>query len=137
MTPGIVDLLVCYAIAFGFSNKLPWLHGRVHILDSLLKCSYCTGFHSGWAGWLILSRGQGLETPDVYLSAIAWAFASSAFCYVMDATTAAIENVGSVYNEFFQMMPELHDCVEVARHNLIEEVPSESGEEEWGPHEIQ
>ncbi len=95
-------LLVSYGLCFGFQNKLPVLysnHFRTEgspktILDKLLHCTYCTGFHCGWMVWLLAWGVEGklpAEQEAIPFSVFTWAFASSAFCYVADALVKWVE----------------------------------------------
>ena len=88
--PSFVELLFCYGLCFGMMNKLPFLHGRAGILDRLLSCSYCCGFHCGWIACLLVDCIDGAIncTPQM---ALAWALTSSASCYMCDIVSQAIE----------------------------------------------
>jgi hypothetical protein len=90
-------LLACYGICFGLMNdKVPfvsqWLAlGRGdRVIDRMLECSWCTGFHVGWV--LALCGG------DVSLGAFVSGFASAAFCYTLDVLLRWLEfnSVGTV-----------------------------------------
>ncbi len=91
----VLHLLIAYAICFGIQNKLTFLYGRVAVLDKLLSCTYCLGFHCGWMVWL-LHYGITEEFPapganGIVLSLVGWSLASAAFCYVMDAGVRWLE----------------------------------------------
>ena len=100
-------LLVAYGLCFGLQNKLPFLYSGgyretgepTRFLDKLLHCTYCTGFHTGWLTWLLAWGVEG-KTPsegwNIPASMVVWAFASAAFCYVMDALVRWLEaNTGA------------------------------------------
>ena len=76
--PEFVWLLVSYGLCFGLMNKLPWTL-------PVLKCAYCTGFHTGWMTWLWALGLPGSLRESVALAA--WALASAATCYVLDQIT--------------------------------------------------
>ena len=42
-------LLVAYGITFGMQHKATFLRGKNAWLDSMLICTYCTGFHAGFS----------------------------------------------------------------------------------------
>ena len=84
-------LLVAYAICFGIKEKCRFLNGRFPFLDILLECTYCVGFHSGWAVWLLVWAAEG-QTPGPPLSILVWALSSAAFCYIVDTVVVKIEN---------------------------------------------
>ena len=91
---GLIDMLICYGICFGLMNKALILHGKVAILDKMLSCSYCTGFHCGWLWYVItalLKDNMGAAWQVHTGSILAYAFGASAFCYLADAATQLIE----------------------------------------------
>lgn len=82
----IFFLLAAYGICFAIQNKLAFLHGKYDMLDKFLGCPYCVGFHCGWIVYL-------LHTDSfIALQCILWAFASSAFCYIIDISAQLIES---------------------------------------------
>jgi hypothetical protein len=96
-------MLVAYGVAFGFQNKLTFLYSEgyretgepANILDRLLHCTYCTGFHTGWMVWLLSWWIEGklpAEGWAVPASVLVWSFASAAFCYVVDAFVRWLES---------------------------------------------
>ena len=95
MTTLIIYLLLWYGLAFGFQHKLPFLHDRFGWLDSLLTCSYCTGFHVGWVSYLLVHFPEVLAGQynfvDLPAELITWAFAAAAWCYVADVGVQAAE----------------------------------------------
>lgn len=102
-------LLLAYGLCFGLQNKLPFLYSKGYLatgephrfLDRLLYCTYCTGFHCGWITWLIAWGVEGTTYPrgeplSIPFSVLAFAFASAAFCYVVDAVVKwAEDNTGN------------------------------------------
>lgn len=89
-----ITLLVAFGVGFGLQHKLPFLRGRFQLLDSLLDCSFCTGFHSGWLTWVLAwsSTGQlpaeGWRIPG---SCLTWALASAGFFVLADAVLSRLE----------------------------------------------
>ena len=72
-------LLAAAGITFGLQHKLPFLYGKVSFVDSMLKCTYCTGFHGGWLAYIIA------KAPEVSLQEmLLFAFASAIFSYALD-----------------------------------------------------
>ncbi len=88
-------LFLFYGLCFGFQNKLPFLHDKYDFLDSLLGCSYCVGFHSGWISWIILYLSNGcpeMGALEIVFSLVTFGFVSSAVCYTIDSTVQLIES---------------------------------------------
>lgn len=57
----VLTLLVGFGITFGLQNKLPArLYEGEGFLARMLSCAYCTGFHAGWAAYLLCS------SPEIY-----------------------------------------------------------------------
>ena len=86
----LVMLLCAYGITFGLQNKLAFLHARFDWLDSLLRCTYCAGFHGGWITYLIFSKLE--MSSDFVFGMVGFAFASSAFCYLADTSARLMES---------------------------------------------
>ena len=100
MTPFIL-LLASYGLCFGLVNDkakfLTDLAKRIPLFrdeedqtffERMLLCPYCTGFHTGWIVWCAVRLPEHVSagTLDVSLvgGGLAFAFASSAFCYGAD-----------------------------------------------------
>lgn len=91
--PTLIELLLAYGICFGAMNKVDFLHGKATLLDAMLKCSYCTGFHAGWIAWLIASPARGLSLEwAILVGPVAWAFSSAVFCYGADTVLQLAES---------------------------------------------
>lgn len=89
--PSLVDLLFAFGLCFGLQNKVEALR-KVPFFDRMLSCSYCTGFHAGWIAWVLSRPFYGVEASVPSIAPVlAWAFASSAFCYLVDAASQAVE----------------------------------------------
>ena len=87
--PGLFELLVAYGAAFGAMNKMPDLvyEKAPALMNRLLACGYCTGFHTGWATYLAFNHA------DVTLHHMPlWAFASAAFSYGADTALRLAES---------------------------------------------
>ena len=96
--PTLMDLLFAYGLCFGLQNKVEALRSPKWRLgaffERMLSCSYCTGFHSGWLAWAISRPYYGVElSPASLAPAVAWAFASAAFCFVIDVASQAAESM--------------------------------------------
>lgn len=88
----LFELLACYGLTFGLMNKTLWLQNRSQFAASLLSCSYCTGFHSGWIIYLASNLDKlGIVDVDFLVRAILWSFASACFCYVLDVLAQKFE----------------------------------------------
>jgi len=79
-------LIAAAGITFGIQHKMPFLHKKVDLLDSMLKCTYCTGFHGGWLAYLLFS----LPSPNAQ-EALLYAFASAIFSYALDEGVKFLE----------------------------------------------
>lgn len=90
----IFNLLLAYGICFGAMNKVDFLHGKLDLLDRLLKCSYCMGFHAGWIAWLVTWPTRPVPALEVMtvLQPLGWALASAAFSYGCDTTLQLAES---------------------------------------------
>jgi hypothetical protein len=96
--PTVMDLLFAYGLCFGLQNKVEALRSPKWRLgaffERMLSCSYCTGFHAGWLAWAISRLYYGVElSPASLAPAVAWAFASAAFCFVIDVASQAAESM--------------------------------------------
>ena len=76
-------LLATYGLMFGVANKVPALHGRSALLDRLLSCSYCLGFHAGWV--------IGLLSGYIWFGLLICGFKGAAFCYTLDTFVQYLE----------------------------------------------
>lgn len=113
-------LLAAYGITFGLMNqKVPFLTDRLKALSfrvektdeesttffqRMLVCPYCTGFHAGWLAWLLLRLPEHafqVFTPESLVRAVtellACAFASSAFCYLIDTAAQYLEDASASF----------------------------------------
>lgn len=90
--PGFSDLLLAYGLCFGAMNKVDFFHGKSKFTDSLLKCSYCTGFHSGWIAYVLTSVFRGFHGELSVAYALSWALASAVFCYAADTVLQLAES---------------------------------------------
>ena len=86
----LFDLLLMYGLTFGIMNKIPQIHNRAALLDSLFTCSYCTGFHVGWMLYLV--NIYSTQNQLNLISLICWGFISSAWCYIADTFVEYLEN---------------------------------------------
>lgn len=80
-------ILLCGAgITFGLQHKVSFLHKKFSLLDNMLKCTYCTGFHGGWIAYLIAFA------PNINLQhALLYSFASAIFSYALDESVKYLE----------------------------------------------
>jgi len=104
----VLMLLAAYGICFGLMNdKVEFLTNALRRLplfkneeghtffQRLLRCPYCTGFHTGWIVWLIanakiLAACNG-DWHALLSEAVIFSFASSAFCYFIDTAAQKLE----------------------------------------------
>ncbi len=98
----LIYLMAVYGLTFGIQNKIGFLHDRNAFLDALLACPYCLGF---WTGWLVWGASWALQGQPVLAtstdplplvaSGVLWAFASTAWCYVLHVGIVWLEsNIG-------------------------------------------
>jgi len=89
----LFELLACYGLTFGLMNKTLWLQNRSQFASSLLSCSYCTGFHSGWIIYLISNLNKlDVRSVEALVNVILYSFASACFCYVLDVFAQKLED---------------------------------------------
>ena len=79
-------LMACAGLTFGLQHKLPFLHKKLSLLDKMLACTYCTGFHSGWLVY-VTSNYDNLKANE----AVIFAFASAIFSYALDELVKYLE----------------------------------------------
>jgi hypothetical protein len=81
-------------LVFGFQNKAKFLRGRFAVLDALLNCTYCLGFHTGWMSWIVFLTWERPAISNAWFlagGAFVWAFVSSASCYLVDTAARWLE----------------------------------------------
>jgi len=89
VTPGLIELVFAYGLTFGAMNKMPdFIYERLpSLINRLLACAYCTGFHAGYLAYFAISH-----TDIVWHHAPIWAFASGAFSYGADTALRLAES---------------------------------------------
>ena len=92
----IFILFLCaYSITFGMQHKVPFLHGKLALLDSMLKCTYCTGFHGGWIAYSLYTGISYLEQNPAnqfrFAELLIFALASAVFSYLLDTLARVLE----------------------------------------------
>lgn len=90
-------LFVAYGIAFGLQNKALFLRGHHDLIDKLLQCTYCTGFHAGWMTWILWQLKRIFENPMnvfgiTFFEMLLFAMGSSAFTYFLDTLIRLMES---------------------------------------------
>lgn len=80
-------LLAAAGITFALQHKATILHNKLALLDRMLKCTYCTGFHGGWIAYLIAFAPQ-VNPQDALL----YAFSSAIFSYALDEVVKFFED---------------------------------------------
>jgi len=88
----LFELLTLYGLTFGFMNKVPLIHNRIPLLDKMLKCSYCTGFHAGWIYYTMRVSYEHYNHFD-WWHALCWGVMSAASCYIIDTLMQKIEDL--------------------------------------------
>jgi len=88
-------LMAAYGITFGLQQKAEFLRGKHDLLDKMLDCTYCTGFHSGYLAYGLkkgLDLAQTGKLDASVAEAATFAFASSAFSYLADSAGRCLES---------------------------------------------
>jgi phosphotransferase system glucose/maltose/N-acetylglucosamine-specific IIC component len=98
-------LLVAYSVTFGMQNKALFLCGKIKLLDDMLNCTYCAGFHGGWITFIALNPVDLSSYALFFQSTIAFALASAAFSYLLDTLARVME----AHAEPIQIQEEYHD----------------------------
>jgi hypothetical protein len=91
-----------YGLCFGFANKLPNLYSdgfkdtgvAESVMDNLLSCTYCLGFHCGWLSAVLMWCFFGFPSLGWHTAAfglVICGFASSAWCYFIDTAVRWLE----------------------------------------------
>lgn len=79
-------LLAAAGITFALQHKIPVLHKKNKFIDSMLSCTFCTGFHGGWLAYLLF------KTPALQLQeALLFSFAGAIFSYALDEVVKFFE----------------------------------------------
>lgn len=93
-------LVASYGICFGLQNKFPFglIYNRVGILDRMLACTYCTGFHTGWFTYLVWQYAAGDLTLSLSagIYTLLFAFASAGASYGADALIQYLESYAAM-----------------------------------------
>lgn len=104
MSIGIWYLLAAYGLCFGIQNKFPFglIYDKHPLLDRMLGCSYCTGFHCGWFMWLVYWAINGVPpvTTNLFATLVSipfWGILSAAFCYSIDVLISWLETRTSLH----------------------------------------
>lgn len=114
----IWTLVASYGLCFGLMNDKAWFltdrlrairlwvittpEGDTTLFERMLRCPYCTGFHTGWIAWLLgvaASWSLPVASADVAHAVVGnaahvgtVAFASAAFCYMADTLSQWLES---------------------------------------------
>ena len=81
-------LLASYGLAFFLTHKFNVIDGRMEVLDRMMECSFCMGFHTGWVTYLLYHGAAG---KIVWSWVPLWAFASATFVYAFDNLVEKLE----------------------------------------------
>lgn len=98
----IAFAMLSYGLCFGFANKIPFLYSEgfretgeaESLIDRLLSCTYCLGFHCGWLSAILMWCFFGFPALPWYSFVFGFAicgFASAAWCYVIDSAVRWFE----------------------------------------------
>jgi hypothetical protein len=79
-------LMACAGLTFGIQHKVPFLHKKFSLMDRLLACTYCAGFHSGWIMYVVAKHAE-FKPSELLISA----FASAMFSYSLDEVVKYLE----------------------------------------------
>ena len=82
--PALSTLLACYGIVFMLRYRMPFLRGKIGLLDQLLDCPYCAGFHVGFFLLHFAALSIDYQTPILFMIGfITWGFSSAAVSYIL------------------------------------------------------
>jgi hypothetical protein len=92
-------LLAAYGLTFALQHKISWLHGIHGFFDSLLACTFCTGFHAGWIMWLVYYLPLTYVDNTIWERQSPWeiipfAFAAAGTSYLLDSLGQHLEPAG-------------------------------------------
>lgn len=100
MTP--LCLIASYGLCFLLMNdKVAFLTTPLRwsgLLNRMLSCSFCTGFHTGWVVWLLMAyTGVGWDVSEHTVVGnvghlLLFSLASAAFCYLADVVAMKMES---------------------------------------------
>ena len=95
-----MEILLTVAVMYGITFSLTqakllnrprdWLVGKSNFISDLLSCSFCTGFHSGWLTFLLLTWAGLVSTP-LWPGLVVYAFASATISYGLDLVFIRLE----------------------------------------------
>ena len=91
----LLILLASYGITFGLQQKAEILRGKHKLLDQMLDCTYCTGFHSGYLAYglkKMIDLSQTGKMDASVAEGVTYAFAGSAFSYLADSVGRYLES---------------------------------------------
>ena len=83
----LFTLLCAYGVCFGLQHKVKFIHQKIEFIDSMLECTYCTGFHAGWITYLIIKFLDLVQNGSLaiqYSEVFLYSFASAMWCYMID-----------------------------------------------------
>jgi hypothetical protein len=95
----VLTLLVGFGITFGLQNKLPErLYAGEGFLSRMLSCSYCTGFHAGWAAYLLCNGSEaysafyyyGVHPTMVLPQLLMYGFAVAGISLILDTVVQTL-----------------------------------------------
>ena len=91
----ILILLCAFGINFWIQNKLLFLREKNKLLDALISCSYCLGFHCGWISYSLVTLStmqEPIPISSFIIQGVVHGFACAVFCYFFDELSLLIES---------------------------------------------
>lgn len=87
-----IFLLCAYGITFFLQHKAYPLLSKIPFLKSMLECTFCTAFHTGWISFVLMTYPT-MELKFVTLTdAISLSFATATVVYIMDVLVSYVES---------------------------------------------
>ena len=92
----VLTPVVMFGIGFGlrdatiFDTPRQWAAARSQLVDQLLQCRYCTGFHAGWLAFALLPSSWVWD-PTTLLYGLIYAFMGVFFCPYLDLVLLGLE----------------------------------------------
>jgi len=91
----LVLIIASYGLCFALQHKITFLHQKSEFLDAMFKCTFCTGFHTGWILWVLYHLAEGPLVLSIanLIHLLIFALVSSASCYLIDCLATFLEQM--------------------------------------------
>jgi hypothetical protein len=100
----IITILCIYGLCFGLQNKATFLRGHSDLLDELLNCTYCLGFHCGWLfyifNYFLFFKIEELNILQTGFQMTCYGFFGASTTYLIDTAIRWIESQIEIEEEY-------------------------------------